>query len=73
MNRRGFFTKLGMAAATVAILPSATTYARQWVAPTVNRHLWVPNPEWVAADYQIEWQFWWDGTRRFFTTDPIKL
>lgn len=31
MNRRAFFTKLGLAAATVAVLPSATTYARRWI------------------------------------------
>ncbi len=33
MNRRSFFTKLGLAAASMAILPAATTYARHWVKP----------------------------------------
>jgi len=55
MNRRSFFTKLGLAAATLAILPSATTYARNWVAPSkaLGRVLWMPNPEWVNAPYEI--------------------
>jgi len=55
MNRRSFFTKLGLAAATVAILPSATSYARNWVAPSqaLGRVLWMPNPEYVNAPYEI--------------------
>ena len=55
MNRRSFFTKLGLAAATLAILPSATTYARNWVAPSaaLGRVIWMPNPEWVNAPYEI--------------------
>jgi hypothetical protein len=53
MNRRSFFTKLGLAAASFAILPSATTYARHWVAPTTQRVLWVPNPAWVNAPYEV--------------------
>lgn len=31
MNRRSFFTKLGLSAASLAVLPAATTYARKWV------------------------------------------
>ncbi len=54
MNRRSFFTKLGLAATTLAILPSAATYARRWVSPAVsNRAVWIPNPEWVNAPYEL--------------------
>ena len=55
MNRRSFFTKLGLAAATLAILPSATTYARNWVAPSkaLGRVLWMPNPEYINAPYEV--------------------
>jgi hypothetical protein len=55
MNRRSFFTKLGLAAASLAVLPAATTYARKWVAPGLGRVLWVPNPEWVNAPFEIQW------------------
>ena len=54
MNRRSFFTKLGLAAASFAILPAATTYARKWVAPTAQCAMWVVNPEWVNAPYEME-------------------
>jgi hypothetical protein len=55
MNRRGFFKTLAAAAAGFAILPAATTYARNWVAPSagLGRKLWVPNPEWVTAQYEV--------------------
>ena len=55
MNRRSFFTKLGLAAASVAILPAATTYARTWV----KKEIWIPNPEWLNANYEIitHWNF----------------
>lgn len=52
MNRRGFFSTLAKAVAGFTILPAATTYARNWT-PTEN--LWVPNPEWENADYEIKW------------------
>lgn len=67
MNRRGFFSTLAKAVAGFAILPAATTYARNWI-PTGG--MWVPsdhmgeydwdrvlNPEWENADYEIEWAF----------------
>lgn len=50
MNRRSFFTKLGLAAATLAILPTATTYSRNWVKKDL---VWVANPEWETAPYEI--------------------
>lgn len=53
MNRRSFFTKLGLAATTVAILPAATTYARKWVASSSASNLWIPNPEWVNAPLEM--------------------
>jgi len=53
MNRRSFFTKLGLAAASMSILPAATTYARHWVKPSTSAVLFVPNPEWDLAVYNI--------------------
>lgn len=52
MNRRSFFTKFGLAAASMAILPAATTYARHWVKPAADSVLLV-NPAWVNAEYEI--------------------
>ena len=52
MNRRGFFSTLAKAVAGFTILPAAMTYARTWV-PTGD--LYIPNPEWLNADYEIEW------------------
>lgn len=65
MNRRSFFTKLGLAAATLAVLPGATTYARKWVAGrsgllmptdlkwTTSVKGWVVNPAWVDAPFEM--------------------
>jgi hypothetical protein len=50
MNRRSFFTKLGMAATTISILPSALTYTRKWVK---TEQIWIPNPEWENAPYKL--------------------
>jgi len=55
MNRRSFFTKLGLAAASFAILPSAATYARKWVAPTAQCAMWVPNPAWETAPFEMSY------------------
>ncbi len=55
MNRRSFFTKLGLAAASIAILPAATTYARKWIAPAAESNLWVPNPAWKTAPLEVAW------------------
>ena len=58
MNRRRFLKNLiGATAATAAafsILPAATTYARKWVK-TSTAQIWVPNPEWVTAEYEVMW------------------
>lgn len=52
MNRRSFFTKLGLAAASLAILPAATTYARNWKATPSGL---IVNPAWVDAPYEFFW------------------
>ena len=44
MNRRSFFAKLALGAATFTILPPATTYGRIWKA---RREV---NPNWVKAE-----------------------
>lgn len=52
MNRRNFLKNLAAAAASFAILPAATTYHRaKWVK---NRsEVWIVNPEWVEARYEV--------------------
>lgn len=52
MNRRSFFTKLGLAAASLAILPAATTYARNWKPQPTG--IWTPNPAWETAEYEVQ-------------------
>lgn len=55
-TRRGFLAnilKLGVAA---AVMPAATTYARNWVKPSTNK-IWVPNPAWVDAPYEVHFTF----------------
>jgi len=71
MNRRSFFTKLGIAAATISILPSATTYARQWVAPTAVISLWVPNPAWDTAPYEKSTYVGYGGGMSIFKRNGI--
>lgn len=51
MNRRTFFKSLAIAAAGFSILPSATSYDRKWAK--ANSDLWVPNPEYFNAPYEI--------------------
>lgn len=53
MNRRSFFTKLALAAAAFTVLPSATTYARKWTKPSVEAVLWIPNPAWETAEWEL--------------------
>lgn len=59
MNRRNFFTKLGLASASIAILPSATTYARKWVK---SQSIWITQTELskgiTADNYFIFWENW---------------
>lgn len=52
MNRRNFLGKLLAAGAAFSVLPSATTYARNWVK---REALWIPNPDYVTAEYEIQW------------------
>jgi len=55
-SRRGFLRNLALAAASLAILPSAATYARKWI-PTPEKNLFVPNPAWQTANYELS--FYW--------------
>lgn len=52
MNRRSFISSMLRAGVAAMVLPSATTYARHWVQP-VSRELWVPNPDWINAKYEV--------------------
>lgn len=64
MNRRGFFKKLALATAAFSILPTATTYARTWkIAPESS--VWIPNPEWELAPYQMSY-IWHPGAVAVF-------
>jgi hypothetical protein len=74
MNRRSFFTKLGLAAASVAILPSAATYVRKWVKPnpSMGRQLWVVNTEWISAPYQLDF-VWHSGAISVFKADTREI
>ena len=57
MNRRGFFSRLGLITAAFTILPSATTYARIWTPP---KKLYQPiNPEMPFNEREFvgTWQF----------------
>lgn len=50
MNRRNFFGNLAKAVACFTILPSVTTYARQWVA--LDSSVVVPvNEIWTADNF----------------------
>jgi hypothetical protein len=56
MNRRGFFSRLGLVTAGFAILPSATTYERIWKPATGV--LTPLNPETTNwRDFYGKWQF----------------
>lgn len=46
MNRRGFITGL---VSSFFVLPSATTYARNWIKTSEN--LYIPNSNYVSAPY----------------------
>ena len=50
MNRRNFFGSLLKTGAGFFILPSAALYARKW---KFQNELWIVNPEWVRAEYEI--------------------
>lgn len=50
--RRTFFKQLAGLTAGFAILPAATTYERIWRPKTIEP-VWVINPEWVNATYEI--------------------
>lgn len=62
MNRRSFFSAVAKAAAGFAILPAATTYARQWKRVSMGATIYqipvserlIVNPAWVSAQYIME-------------------
>lgn len=57
MNKRDFLATLAKAAAGFAILPAANTYKRVWHKTAEN--IWMPNPDWVNAPYEITMYINW--------------
>lgn len=55
MNRRSFIGTLATALAAFTVLPSATTYQRNWV--TTKTGMIVPNPEWMDAPLEVAYFF----------------
>ena len=55
MNRRSFFKTLAVAAAGFSVLPSATTYARAKWVKQASSGIYVVNPAWVNAPYEVAW------------------
>ena len=54
MTRRGFLSQVLKAGVAAAILPAATTYARsKWIKPSVTSNLWIPNPAYETAEYEV--------------------
>lgn len=56
MHRRGFLSNIVKAAVVFSILPSASTYARNWVKP-IGKDIYVLNPAWIDAPYEIGFLF----------------
>lgn len=56
MNRRNFLGKLAGAVAAFTVLPSATTYERIW-KPKLIEPVWIPNPEWTTATYELRFEY----------------
>lgn len=57
MNRRNFLKSLATAAAAFAILPSATSYTRAPWKKVAGSGIYVVNPEWLNAPYEIAFMF----------------
>lgn len=57
MNRRNFFRRLGILTTAFTVLPAATTYARTW-KPVRVRGMWVLNPAYESAEYEIVMNGW---------------
>ena len=54
MTRRGFLSQILKAGVAAAVLPAATTYARsKWIKPSVTSNLWIPNPAYETAEYEV--------------------
>jgi hypothetical protein len=51
MNRRNFIRNIVGVVAAFSVLPAATTYNRTWTR--TRQELWVPNPEYVEAPYEV--------------------
>lgn len=59
MNRRNFLTGIIAAGVSSMILPAALTYKRsKWIK---RASMWIPNPEWVNARYEVGFQFFRPG------------
>ena len=55
MDRRQFIGNILKAAAGFSVLPSALTYTRKW--HKTQESLWVPNPEWIHAEYESKMMY----------------
>jgi hypothetical protein len=53
MNRRGFLDTMLRASAAFSIMPASLTYTRKWKRPITNSFIWVPNPQWITAPWQL--------------------
>lgn len=69
MNRRSFFSTLGLASASFAILPSATMYERRWVSQGT---LLVPG-EWYVTPIPQEHVFQYVGYKTFRLSDGYNV
>ena len=53
MNRRSFLSSVLKAGVAAAILPSATTYLRAQWKKLADSNLWIPNPDYETAEYEV--------------------
>lgn len=70
MNRRSFFKTLAVAAAGFSVLPSATTYARAKWVKQASSGIYVVNPAWVNAPYEVAW-FTFEGDPKTITREDM--
>jgi hypothetical protein len=71
MNRRSFFSRLGVVVGAFAILPSATTYARVW-KPTPGLYvLETPEMPFNCREFFGKWKFVsFDRPGVLYATEP---
>ncbi len=72
MNRRSFFTNIAKAAVGFAILPTATTYARNWKPVRLDSGIYTLNPEWVTASHEISF-IWHPSAVNLFSINPSAI